>query len=118
MRFHERPLNLRFKKIKRPEKVNAIDALCRSEVPDSGIERDDFNGNFDEVPQLFTAEERQQWLKQLDNVAVSSDAFVSTLSLGIDCDTDDSSFHSRTTSIGSGRVVSSLSQLPWVSASI
>lgn len=76
MRFHERPLNLKFKKIKRPEKVNAIDALCRSEVPDSGIERDEFNANFEEVPQLFTAEERQQWLKQLDNVAVSSDAFV------------------------------------------
>lgn len=76
MRFHERPLNLKFKKIKRAEKVNAIDALCRSEVPDSGVEREEFDSNFEEVPPLFTAEERQQWLQQLENVAVSSDAFV------------------------------------------
>lgn len=44
-------------------------------MPKSGIERDDFNKNFETVPELFTAEEREIWLKKLTNVAVSSDAF-------------------------------------------
>jgi phosphoribosylaminoimidazolecarboxamide formyltransferase / IMP cyclohydrolase len=44
-------------------------------VPKSGIERDDFDKNFEKVPQLFTPEEREEWLKKLSNVAVSSDAF-------------------------------------------
>ena len=79
MRFHERALGLKFRKIKRAEKVNAIDALCRSEIPDEGVEREDFEGNFEEVPALFTEKERKEWLGKLDGVAVSSDAFVSVV---------------------------------------
>ncbi|KIW05572.1 bifunctional purine biosynthesis protein ADE17 [Verruconis gallopava] len=76
MRFHERTLNLKFKQgVKRPEKSNAIDLLCSGQVPKSGVERDDFELNFEEVPELFTAEEREQWLQKLSEVAVSSDAF-------------------------------------------
>ncbi|KAF2141825.1 uncharacterized protein K452DRAFT_271633 [Aplosporella prunicola CBS 121167] len=76
MRFHERTLNLKFKKgTKRPEKSNAIDLLCSGSVPKSGIERDDFDRTFEEVPQIFTAEEREAWLSKLSEVAVSSDAF-------------------------------------------
>jgi phosphoribosylaminoimidazolecarboxamide formyltransferase/IMP cyclohydrolase len=77
MRFHERALGLQWKKgIKRPEKSNAIDLLCSGLVPTEGIEREDFERNFDVVPQSFTAEERAEWLKRLGEVAVSSDAFV------------------------------------------
>src|ERR1700712_5633516 len=54
---------------------NAIDLLCSGLVPKDGIERDDFEKNFEEVPATFTAEERETWLKQLTEVAVSSDAF-------------------------------------------
>jgi phosphoribosylaminoimidazolecarboxamide formyltransferase/IMP cyclohydrolase len=54
---------------------NAIDLLCSGQVPKSGVERDDFELNFEEVPQLFTPEERDQWLQKLSEVAVSSDAF-------------------------------------------
>jgi phosphoribosylaminoimidazolecarboxamide formyltransferase/IMP cyclohydrolase len=92
MRFHERTLGLKFKKgVKRPEKryaghflptyilltknSNAIDLLCSGQVPKSGVERDDFELNFEEVPTLFTPEEREQWLQKLSEVAVSSDAF-------------------------------------------
>ena len=78
MRFHDRALNLKWKKgTKRPEKSNAIDLLCSGLVPKSGPEREDFERNFEEVPPTFTAEEREDWLKKLSEVAVSSDAFVS-----------------------------------------
>ncbi|KXL48558.1 hypothetical protein M433DRAFT_5534 [Acidomyces richmondensis BFW] len=76
MRFHERATNLKWKKgTKRADKSNAIDLLCSGIVPQSGIERDEWEKNFDEVPQVFTAEDRKAWLSQLSEVAVSSDAF-------------------------------------------
>ena len=85
MRFHERTLGLKWKKgTKRPEKSNAIDLLCSGLVPEEGIERQDFEKNFDEIPEAFTAQERKQWLDKLNGVAVSSDAFVSSLT-AIDC---------------------------------
>ncbi|KAF2099190.1 putative bifunctional purine biosynthesis protein ADE17 [Rhizodiscina lignyota] len=76
MRFHERAINLKWKKgVKRPEKSNAIDLLCSGSVPKSGVEREDFEKNFEEVPSVFTEEEREAWLSKLSEVAVSSDAF-------------------------------------------
>ncbi|KAF2204346.1 AICARFT/IMPCHase bienzyme [Delitschia confertaspora ATCC 74209] len=78
MRFHERTLNLKFKKAtKRPSKSNAIDLLCSGLVPESGPEREDFESHFEEgnVPAPFTPEERKAWLEKLTGVAVSSDAF-------------------------------------------
>ncbi|GME24621.1 AICARFT/IMPCHase bienzyme [Neofusicoccum parvum] len=76
MRFHERTLGLKFKKgTKRPDKSNAIDLLCSGSVPESGPEREDFENFFEEVPKIFTKEERLEWLSKLTEVAVSSDAF-------------------------------------------
>lgn len=78
MRFHPKTLSLSWKKgTKRPSKSNAIDLLCSGLVPDSGIERDDFEANFEEgkVPTPFTADERKEWLSKLQGVALSSDAF-------------------------------------------
>ena len=43
----------------------------------SDIEKEDYESKFEVVPQPFTAEEREKWLSQLSEVAVSSDAFVS-----------------------------------------
>ena len=79
MRFHPRARALRWKKgVKRPDKSNAIDLLCSGQVPvDEGPERAVFEACFDEVPARFTEEERREWLRQLDEVALSSDAFVS-----------------------------------------
>ena len=77
MRFHERALDLKWKKgTKRPDKSNAVDMLCSGQVPREGIEKEDYEKNFEEVPRAFTADEREAWLKKLGEVAVSSDAFV------------------------------------------
>ena len=83
MRFHERCLDLKWRKgVKRPEKSNAIDLLASGLVPskeDGGPEREDFERNFEEghIPEPFSLQERKEWLKKLEDVAVSSDAFVS-----------------------------------------
>ncbi|KAI9818125.1 MAG: bifunctional phosphoribosylaminoimidazolecarboxamide formyltransferase/IMP cyclohydrolase [Pycnora praestabilis] len=76
MRFHERALDLKWKKgTKRPDKSNAIDLLCSGQIPILDLEKQDYERNFDEVPRPFTNEEREAWLKKLGEVAVSSDAF-------------------------------------------
>ncbi|EFZ00328.1 AICAR transformylase/IMP cyclohydrolase PurH domain protein [Metarhizium robertsii] len=76
MRFHERVLNIKWKKgTKRPDKSNAIDLLVSGELPKSGAEREAFEAIFEKVPPAFTDEEREAWMKQLKNVCVSSDAF-------------------------------------------
>lgn len=77
MRFHERVLNIKWKKgTKRADKSNAIDLLCSGQIPKSDIEKAEYDRVFDEVPQPFTAEEREAWIQKLSGVAVSSDAFV------------------------------------------
>ena len=43
----------------------------------SDIEKEDYESKFEVVPQPFSSEEREKWLSQLSEVAVSSDAFVS-----------------------------------------
>jgi len=58
-----------------PDRSNAIDLLCSGNVPKSGVERQEFEANFEEVPAVFTEEERETWLQKLSEVAVSSDAF-------------------------------------------
>ncbi|CAH0016315.1 unnamed protein product [Clonostachys rhizophaga] len=76
MRFHERVLGLKWKKgTKRADKSNAIDLLVSGQLPKDGIEREGFEAVFEEVPAAFTSEEREAWMKQLKDVAVSSDAF-------------------------------------------
>jgi phosphoribosylaminoimidazolecarboxamide formyltransferase / IMP cyclohydrolase len=80
MRFHERVLGIKWKKgTKRPDKSNAIDLLVSGELPKDGAEREAFEAVFEEVPAAFTDEERDAWMKQLKNVCVSSDAFVSDM---------------------------------------
>ncbi|KAK6370345.1 bifunctional phosphoribosylaminoimidazolecarboxamide formyltransferase/IMP cyclohydrolase [Lithohypha guttulata] len=77
MRFHERTLNIKWKKgVKRPDKSNAIDMLCSGQVPPkSQFEVEDYEAKFEEVPQPFSPEEREAWLSNLQGVVVSSDAF-------------------------------------------
>lgn len=82
MRFHDRALNLTWKKgTKRADKSNAIDMLCSGNVPRKGSpETEDYESKFEEVPTPFTQDERDAWLEKLNEVAVSSDAFVSSSS--------------------------------------
>ena len=79
MRFHERALDLKWKKgVKRPEKSNAIDMLCSGQVPPKNqYEVEDYERNFEDVPVPFTLGDREEWLSKLGDVTVSSDAFVS-----------------------------------------
>ena len=78
MRFHERVLNIKWKQgTKRADKSNAIDLLCSGQTPRNEAEKVEYERVFEEVPAPFTQEERDGWLKNLTNVAVSSDAFVS-----------------------------------------
>lgn len=78
LRFHPRVLGIKWKKgTKRPDKSNAIDLLVSGQLPKDGPERAAFEATFEEVPKIFTAEEREEWLGKLTDVAVSSDAFVS-----------------------------------------
>lgn len=78
MRFHERALNIQWRKgTRRADKSNAIDLLCSGQIPRSTIEKADYERMFEEVPPPFTAEEREAWIGKLREVAVSSDAFVS-----------------------------------------
>ncbi|KAL9112389.1 MAG: hypothetical protein Q9227_003231 [Pyrenula ochraceoflavens] len=76
MRFHERALNIKWKKgVKRADKNNAIDMLCSGTLPRNDIEREAYESNFEQVPVPFTTEEREKWIEGLREVAVSSDAF-------------------------------------------
>ncbi|KAK3053165.1 bifunctional phosphoribosylaminoimidazolecarboxamide formyltransferase/IMP cyclohydrolase [Extremus antarcticus] len=76
MRFHERAIGIKWKKgTKRADKSNAIDMLCSGVVPASGVEREEWERHFEEVPAIFTPEERKEWLSNLSEVACSSDAF-------------------------------------------
>lgn len=64
MRFHERAIGIKWKKgTKRADKSNAIDMICSGVVPDTGVEREDWEKNFEDgaVPAIFTPEERKEW---------------------------------------------------------
>lgn len=78
-RFHPKVLGIKWKKgTKRPDKSNAIDLLVSGELPKGGPERDLFEAVFEELPAAFTEAERDEWSSKLGEVAVSSDAFVSS----------------------------------------
>ena len=99
LRFNPRVLGIKWKTgTKRPDKSNAIDLLVSGELPKDGPEREGYEACFEEVPTPFTEEERNEWLSKLTEVAVSSDAFVSTIRHLSWSFTDSSSSHSSTMS--------------------
>ena len=74
LRQHPRVLSFQFKaKVDRATKNNAIDMFVSDEIGE--VERPYWEEAFEVVPELFTTEERSEWLAKLDNVALSSDAF-------------------------------------------
>ena len=83
LRQHPRVLGFKFKKgVKRPDKCNAIDLFVSGQVPqEAGLEKEMYESVFEEVPTELTYEEEREWLEKLENVAVSSDAFVRLLVL-------------------------------------
>ncbi|RKF72178.1 Bifunctional purine biosynthesis protein ADE17 [Golovinomyces cichoracearum] len=76
LRSHPRVLAIEWAKgIKRADKSNAVDLLVSGELPTDGPERENYEAAFLKVPKDFTEEERKEWIKELKDVAVSSDAF-------------------------------------------
>ena len=60
---------------KRPEKANAIDLYVSGHIPQTKVEKEQYEATFKTVPEPLTADERAEFLRQLDGVACSSDAF-------------------------------------------
>lgn len=96
LRHHPKVLAFDFKKgTKRADKSNAIDLFVTNQtgevcislsyrdgiisiylcVLSQGVEREAWEANFNTIPELLTAEERKEWMSQLKDTVVSSDAF-------------------------------------------
>lgn len=74
LRQHPRVLGFQFKEgVSRAVRNNAIDLYVLAEI--GAVERPSWEALFKQVPKPLTGEERRAWLNQLQNVAVSSDAF-------------------------------------------
>lgn len=66
---------MKFKKgVKRAEISNAIDNYVNGSVG-KDMDESTWAAMYEEVPAKLTESERLEWLKKLDNVALSSDAF-------------------------------------------
>jgi phosphoribosylaminoimidazolecarboxamide formyltransferase/IMP cyclohydrolase len=75
-RHHPKVLAFDFAKgAKRPDKANAIDLYVSGQIPQTKTEKEMYEATFNTVPEPLTAEERAEFLGQLDAVACSSDAF-------------------------------------------
>ena len=75
LRQHPHILDFKFKKrLKRPEKINAIEAYLRGNMTDQ--ERGVWESCFDAVPPPLGEDARQAWLGQMRDIALSSDAYI------------------------------------------
>lgn len=74
LRQHPAILGLKFKEgIGRPERNNAIDQYLNQEL--TSAEKKGGEEVFEKVPKKLSREERQEWLKRLQGVSLSSDAY-------------------------------------------
>lgn len=74
LRQHPAILSLKFKEgIGRPERNNAIDQYLNQEL--TPAEKKGGKEVFEKVPKKLSREEKQEWLKRLQGVSLSSDAY-------------------------------------------
>lgn len=74
LRFHPKVKGLPFKEgVKRQDRVNARVRYIEGDM--EAAEKTEWLKNFDAAPEPLTAEEKSSFLKGLDGVAISSDAF-------------------------------------------
>jgi phosphoribosylaminoimidazolecarboxamide formyltransferase/IMP cyclohydrolase len=74
LRQHPAVLGLKFHpEAKRPDRDNGIDQFLRDDVTER--EREIWPDIFAEIPRQLTAPEKREWMEQLDNVVLGSDAF-------------------------------------------
>ena len=75
LRQHPDILNFKFRKgLKRPEKINAIEAYLRGNM--TREERRVWEACFDTVPLPLSEDARRAWIRQMDDIVLSSDAFI------------------------------------------
>ena len=75
LRQHPDILNFKFRRgLKRPEKINAIEAYLRGNM--TREERRIWEACFDTVPLFLSEDARQAWVGQMDDIVLSSDAFI------------------------------------------
>ena len=60
---------------KRSDKANAIDLYVSNQIPETKLEKQQYDATFKKVPEPLTDRERHEFLQKLDGVACSSDAF-------------------------------------------
>jgi phosphoribosylaminoimidazolecarboxamide formyltransferase / IMP cyclohydrolase len=76
LRHHPKVLAFEFAPgAKRPDKANVIDLYVSGQIPETESEKAQYEATFKTVPEPLTAHERAEFMKQLDGVACSSDAF-------------------------------------------
>jgi phosphoribosylaminoimidazolecarboxamide formyltransferase / IMP cyclohydrolase len=75
LRQHPRILAMDFvAKLPRPQKINAIEQFLAGEMSDEA--RQAWEPNFSTVPAPLSTDERAEWMRNLTDVALSSDAFI------------------------------------------
>lgn len=75
LRQHPKVLSLPFKEnIRRPDRDNTIDVYISDECMDV-LEDGVWQNFFTAKPEIFTADEKKEWLKNMSGVTVGSDAF-------------------------------------------
>ncbi|MDA0745770.1 MAG: phosphoribosylaminoimidazolecarboxamide formyltransferase [bacterium] len=75
LRQHPDVLNFKFKKgLKRPEKINAIELFLEGDMMPE--EHRAWEKAFVDVPEFLSDSARREWIDNLDNVTLSSDAFI------------------------------------------
>jgi len=74
LRQHPKVQNLNFKEgVKRQDRVNARVRYIEGDITEA--ERHIWQGNFQQVPEVLTEQEKQAFMSQLSGVSLSSDAF-------------------------------------------
>ncbi|XP_071497753.1 bifunctional purine biosynthesis protein ATIC-like [Diadema antillarum] len=75
LRHHSKVQGMKFKQgVKRAEMSNVIDVYVNGTVGED-MNRETWEGMLENPPAMLTEAERKEWLAQLSNVALSSDAF-------------------------------------------
>jgi phosphoribosylaminoimidazolecarboxamide formyltransferase / IMP cyclohydrolase len=76
LRHHPKVLAFEFaSSAKRPDKANAIDLYVSGNIPDTKVEKEQYEATFKSIPEPLSEHERIEFMQKLNNVTCSSDAF-------------------------------------------
>ncbi|CCJ29030.1 unnamed protein product, partial [Pneumocystis jirovecii] len=76
LRHHPKILKFDFlSHIKRPEKSNAIDLYILNKIPNSGLEKKQWESLFATIPEPLLDKEKSEFMEKLTNITCASDGF-------------------------------------------